>query len=56
MQKDKISYLSFLPLVIYNGQQKYSAPLNLWELFSHSDLAKKAMIDNYNLIDLKCYV
>ena len=41
-----------MPLVIYNGQQKYSAPLNLWDLFTHTELAKKAMSDNYHLIDL----
>ncbi len=39
-------------MVLYNGQRKYSAPKNIWELFAHPDLAKKAMAEDYNLIDL----
>lgn len=41
-----------MPLVLYNGTKKYSAPLNLWQLFSNPELAKKAMSEDYNLIDL----
>ena len=41
-----------LPLVLYNGQKKYNVPMNLWELFSHPIMAKKAMADNYHLVDL----
>lgn len=42
-----------MPLVLYNGKKKYNAPLNLWELFSYPDMARKAISDNYNLIDLQ---
>lgn len=49
-KKDKLPLI--LPLVIYNGTRKYSAPKNLWELFSHPEIAKKAMAEDYNLINL----
>ena len=49
-KKNKLPVI--LPLVLYNGQRKYSAPKNIWELFAHPDLAKKAMAEDYNLIDL----
>ena len=42
-----------MPLVLYNGKKQYNAPLNLWELFSYPDMARKAISDNYNLIDLQ---
>ena len=41
-----------IPLVLYNGQKKYNVPMNLWELFSHPIMAKKAMADDYHLVDL----
>ena len=41
-----------MPLVLYNGKKPYKAPLNLWELFAYPDMARKAISDNYNLIDL----
>ena len=41
-----------LPLVLYNGKKKYNVPMNLWELFTYPILAKKAMGDDYHLIDL----
>lgn len=41
-----------LPLVLYNGKKKYNVPMNLWELFTYPTLAKKAMADDYHLIDL----
>ncbi|MDN3030072.1 MAG: Rpn family recombination-promoting nuclease/putative transposase [Candidatus Tisiphia sp.] len=28
------------PLILYNGKKKYNAPLNIWNLFSHPDLAR----------------
>ena len=42
-----------MPLVLYNGKKPYKAPLNLWELFAYPDMARKAISDNYNLIDLQ---
>lgn len=41
-----------LPLVLYNGKKKYNVPMNLWELFTYPVLAKKAMADDYHLINL----
>ena len=49
-KKNKLPII--LPLVVYNGKRKYSVPKNIWELFTHPDLAKKAMAGAYNLIDL----
>ena len=42
-----------LPIVIYNGSQKYDAPLNMWELFEEPALAKEIMTGDYRLIDLE---
>lgn len=41
-----------IPLVLYNGKKKYNVPMNLWDLFTYPVLAKKAMADNYHLINL----
>ena len=41
-----------LPLVLYNGKKRYNVPMNLWELFAYSTLAKKAMTHDYHLINL----
>ncbi len=42
-----------LPLVVYNGKSKYKAPRNIFELFAYPDIARQAMTDDYNLIDLQ---
>ncbi|PCJ29277.1 MAG: transposase [Rickettsiales bacterium] len=41
------------PLVLYNGKEKYTAPLNFWELFEDPVLAKEVMGGDYTLIDLQ---
>ena len=48
--KDKLPII--LPLVIYNGKGKYTAPRNLWDLFDNPLLAREIMTGDYNLIDL----
>ena len=50
--KDKARLPLIVPLVIYQGRRKYSAPRNLWQLFTHPELAKKLFTDDYRLIDL----
>ncbi|WP_341790153.1 Rpn family recombination-promoting nuclease/putative transposase [Rickettsia endosymbiont of Polydrusus tereticollis] len=40
------------PVVFYNGQEKYNAPLNLWELFNSSELVKNTWINDYQLINV----
>lgn len=50
-KKDKLPLI--LPLVLYNGKDKYTAPRNIWELFSNSELAKKALVEDYRLVDLQ---
>jgi len=52
-KKDKEKLPLVLPLVLYNGKKKYTAPKNLWELFNNPVLAKKAMGEDYQLIDLQ---
>lgn len=42
-----------LPLVIYNGKAQYKAPKNVFDLFSYPDIARKAITEDYNLIDLQ---
>lgn len=49
-KKNKLPII--LPLVLYNGKRKYTAPKNLWELFTFPALDQKAMSGDYNLIDL----
>ena len=38
--------------MFYNGIQKYTAPLNLWELFENSALVKATWINDYQLINV----
>ncbi|MDN3030275.1 MAG: Rpn family recombination-promoting nuclease/putative transposase [Candidatus Tisiphia sp.] len=40
------------PLIIYNGKKKYNAPLNIWNLFSHPDLARGFWTNDYQLINV----
>ena len=42
-----------LPLVIYNGKAKCKAPKNIFDLFAYPGIARKAIIEDYNLIDLQ---
>jgi predicted transposase/invertase (TIGR01784 family) len=41
------------PVVFYNGTQKYNAPLNIWELFKDSKLAKDIWTNDYKLINVQ---
>lgn len=50
-QRDKLPLV--YNLVIYNGKEVYDAPRNLWDLFKDGSLAKKLMIEDYQLIDLQ---
>ncbi len=40
-------------LVIYNGKEVYTAPRNLWSLFTDAVIAKKVMTEDYQLVDLQ---
>lgn len=40
------------PLIFYNGQKKYNAPRNLWELFENSELVKATWTNDYQLINV----
>ncbi|WP_341758997.1 Rpn family recombination-promoting nuclease/putative transposase [Candidatus Tisiphia endosymbiont of Ptychoptera albimana] len=40
------------PLIIYNGKKKYNASLNIWNLFSHPDLARGFWTNDYQLINV----
>ncbi|ABV78702.1 Transposase and inactivated derivative [Rickettsia bellii OSU 85-389] len=40
------------PLIFYNGQKKYNAPRNLWELFENSELVKTTWTNDYQLINV----
>lgn len=42
-----------IPVVIYNGYKKYSAPRNFWDLFDDPTMAKNLMDLPYKLIDLQ---
>ena len=47
------NYPLILPLVLYNGKKKYTAPKNIWGLFDNPVLAKRAMSEDYQLVDLQ---
>jgi predicted transposase/invertase (TIGR01784 family) len=40
------------PLILYNGKKKYNAPLNIWNLFSHPDLARGFWTNDCQLINV----
>ena len=40
------------PLVLYHGAKKYTAPMNLWQLFTDPNEAKSLMANDYQLVDL----
>ena len=42
-----------VPIVFYQGTKKYNAETNLWKLFEHPDLAKKLLIEDHLLINLR---
>ena len=50
--KKRPSFPVIVPLVIYQGKDKYSACLNIWDLFEDPILAKKVMSDDHILIDV----
>ncbi|WP_232203688.1 Rpn family recombination-promoting nuclease/putative transposase [Rickettsia helvetica] len=50
MKNKKFPFIYYL--VFYNGIQKYTAPLNLWELFENSELVKATWINDYRLINV----
>ncbi len=49
----KLKFPLVMPIVFYNGTKKYNAPLNLWDLFSNPELAKRLMTSDYRLVDLQ---
>jgi len=50
----KSQYLPLVyPLVYYTGQEKYSEPLTLWDLFTEPELAKSFFIEPFKLIELR---
>jgi len=52
-QNQKAKHLPFIyPIVFYNGKQKYTAPLNIWELFENSTLAKEVWTNDYRLVNV----
>lgn len=50
-QNDKLPIV--IPYVFYNGEKKYNAPRNLWDLFENPTLAEDVMSSDYQLIDLQ---
>ena len=52
-KKDKNKLPLVYPIVIYTGKDPYTVARNLWELFDNQVLAKKFLIENYQLVDLQ---
>ena len=40
-------------MIMYNGVEEYSAPRNIWELFTDPMQAKELMVSDYQLVDLQ---
>ncbi|WP_250311074.1 Rpn family recombination-promoting nuclease/putative transposase [Rickettsia endosymbiont of Oedothorax gibbosus] len=40
------------PLILYNGKKKYNASLNIWNLFTHPDLARGFWTNDCQLINV----
>ncbi len=49
--KDKLPLI--YPMIMYNGLEEYSAPRNIWELFTDPVQAKELMVSDYQLVDLQ---
>ncbi|MFU7500210.1 MAG: Rpn family recombination-promoting nuclease/putative transposase [Candidatus Tisiphia sp.] len=41
------------PMIMYNGVEEYSAPRNIWELFTDPMQVKELMVSDYQLVDLQ---
>ncbi|UWW96552.1 MAG: Rpn family recombination-promoting nuclease/putative transposase [Candidatus Cardinium sp.] len=50
--KKKSELPLIIPMVVYHGNQSFSAPRSLWELFSEPSIAKEFMGGDYQLVDL----
>lgn len=53
-QKTKNNKLPLVvPIVFYNGKEKYTSPQSLWQLFDNPDMARQLMGNEYKLVDLQ---
>ncbi|WP_223262013.1 Rpn family recombination-promoting nuclease/putative transposase [Cardinium endosymbiont of Dermatophagoides farinae] len=50
--KKKSKLPLIIPMVVYHGNRPFNVPRNLWDLFSHPNLAKELMGGDYQLVDL----
>ena len=41
-----------IPVVIYNGKQKYNAPTSFWQLFQNPEQAQNIMCAEYKLLNI----
>ena len=52
-QHPKAKHLPLVyPIVFYNGEQKYTAPLSMWKLFKNSELTKEIWTNDYRLVNV----
>lgn len=52
--KDKAGKFPLVfPMLIHTGSKKFTAPMNLWELFSTPYLAKEILTNDFKLVDLQ---
>jgi predicted transposase/invertase (TIGR01784 family) len=51
--KDKDKLPLIMPIVVYNGKEKYTAAKDLWQLFTDPVMAKQLLTNEYKLIDLQ---
>lgn len=42
-----------VPIIFYNGKEKYTSPQSLWQLFDNPDMAKQLLGDEFKLVDLQ---
>jgi predicted transposase/invertase (TIGR01784 family) len=51
--KNKAKLPLIVPIVVYNGKEKYTAARDLWQLFADPVKARELMTGEYKLIDLQ---
>ena len=44
---------AILNICVYNGHEPYKGPITLLEMFEYPDLAKKYLLEEYHLVDLR---
>jgi predicted transposase/invertase (TIGR01784 family) len=53
LHPDSKKFPFIFPIVFYNGKEKYTAPLNLWDLFKNNELVQTTWSNEYKFINAR---